>query len=182
MGRARLERTCGMMLMAMDQSVRGFAVAWAPTFWGGDWTRVETVRFDGGPVKRGDEAGALLRLRRVFRFVDGVVCGANPNVVGFESYGFSSKPDVHVVELVGALKLRLLDYGKQIETVQQSSARKLVCGSAVKVPRKGDDAKELMRNILLKAGCPATLTLDETDALVVLNSMMIAHEGVALVS
>lgn len=171
-----------MMLMAMDQSVRGFAIAWAPTFWGGDWKRVETVRFDGGLVKRGDEVGALLRLRRVFRFVDGVVCGANPNVVGFESYGFSSKPDVHVVELVGALKLRLMDYGKEIETVQQSSARKLLVGPALKVPRKGEDAKKLMHGILTAHGAPATLTLDETDALVVLNSMMIAHEGVALVS
>lgn len=170
-----------MMLMAMDQSVRGFAVAWTPTFWGGDWKRVETVRFDGGPVKRGDEAGALARLRRVFRFVDGIVCGANPNVIGFESYGFSSKPDVHVVELVGALKLRLLDYGKDIETVQQSSARKLVCGPAVKVPRKGDDAKTLMRQILIGHGAPATLTLDETDALVVLNTMLAAHGGKPLV-
>lgn len=169
------------MLMAMDQSVRGFAIAWAPTFWGGDWTRVETVRFDGDKVSRGDEQGALNRLRRVFRFVDGVICGANPNVVGFESYGFSSKPDVHVVELVGALKLRLLDYGKQIETVQQSSARKLVTGPKIKIPRKGEDAKKLMHSILTANGAPATLSLDETDALVVLNSMLVAHEGVALV-
>lgn len=168
--------------MAMDQSVRGFAIAWAPTFWAGNWRLVETVRFDGGRVKRGDEAGALARLRRLFRFVDGIICGANPNVVGFESYGFSANPDTHVVELVGALKLRLLDYSKEIETVQQSSARKLVCGPDVKIPRKGDDAKKLMHGILTRCGCPATLSLDETDALVVLNAMLISHGGQPLVS
>lgn len=170
-----------MMLMAMDQSVRGFAIAWAPTSWGGNWSRVETVRFDGGKVARKNAKGALFRLRRVFRFVDGVVCGANPNVVGFESYGFSANPDTHVVELVGALKLRLLDYGKEIETVQQSSARKLVCGPSVKIPRKGDDAKALMRRILIGHGAPDTLSLDETDALVILNAMLINHGGKSLV-
>lgn len=171
-----------MMLMAMDQSVRGFAVAWAPTFWDGNWKLVEAVRFDGGKVERKNDKGALARLRRVFRFVDGVVCGANPNVVGFESYGFSKNPDTHVVELVGALKLRLMDYGKEIETVQQSSARKLVCGPDVKIPRKGEEAKKLMHRILTKCGAPATLSLDETDALVVLNAMLISHGGKSLVS
>lgn len=169
-----------MMLMAMDQSVRGFAIAWAPTFWNGNWKSIATARFDGGKVERKNEAGALARLRRVFRFVDGVVCGATPNVVGFESYGFSSNPDVHVVELVGALKLRLMDYGMEIETVQQSSARKAVAGE-LKVPRKGDEAKKLMHRILTANGAPATLSLDEIDALVVLNTMMIHHGGNALV-
>jgi Holliday junction resolvasome RuvABC endonuclease subunit len=168
------------MLMAMDQSVRGFAIAWAPTFWAGNWKQVNTVRFDGGKVERKNEAGALARLHRVFRFVDGIVCGANPNVVGFESYGFSANPDVHVVELVGALKLRLIQYDKKIETVQQSTARKLVCREG-KVPRKGDDAKKMMHRILTSHGAPATLSLDETDALVVLNAMMHTHGGQSLV-
>lgn len=169
------------MMLAMDQSVRGFAVAWAPTFWNGNWKMVNTCRFDGGKVERKDEAGALARLRRCFRFVDGVICGANPNVVGFESYGFSARPDVHVVELVGALKLRLMDYGKEIETVQQSSARKLVARE-LKVPRKGAEAKKLMHRILTANGAPATLSLDETDALVVLNAMMHNHGGTPLVA
>lgn len=169
------------MLMAMDQSVRGFALAWAPTFWGGSWGQVQTIRFDGGLVKRKDEAGALARLRRVFRFVDGVVCGANPDVIGFESYGFGSGAEYSVVELVGALKFRLLDYGKEIETVQQSSARKLVTGPKVKIPRKGADAKKLMHEILIQNGGPATITLDESDALVILNAMMHAHGGRPLV-
>ncbi|HEX4992032.1 MAG TPA: hypothetical protein VFV45_02265, partial [Rubrobacteraceae bacterium] len=94
--------------------------------------------------------------------------------------GFSAKPDVHVVELVGALKHRLLDYDKEIETVQQSSARKLVARE-LKVPRKGEDAKKLMHKILTANGAPATLSLDETDALVVLNAMMHTHGGQSLV-
>lgn len=168
------------MLLACDQSVRGFAIAWAPTFWNGNWKLVNTARFDGGKVERGNDKGALARLRRCFRFVDGVVCGANPNVVGFESYGFSAKPDVHVVELVGAIKLRMMDYGKEIETVQQSSARKLVARE-LKVPRKGEEAKKLMHRILTANGAPATLSLDETDALVVLNAMLLNHGGQTLV-
>ncbi len=158
----------------------GFAWAAAPTFWDGDWSQIVTGRFDGGKVERGNDKGALARLRRCFRFVDGVVCGANPNVVGFESYGFSAKPDVHVVELVGAIKLRMMDYGKEIETVQQSSARKLVARE-LKVPRKGEEAKKLMHRILTANGAPATLSLDETDALVVLNAMLLNHGGQTLV-
>lgn len=170
-----------MMLLACDQSVRGFAIAWAPTFWT-SWKQITTARFDGGQVARGDERGALARLRRCFRFVDGVVCGATPNVVGFESYGFSAKPDTHVVELVGALKLRLMDYGMEIETVQQSSARKLLVGPDAKVPRKGEEAKKLMHRILTASGAPGTLSLDETDALVILNAMMLKHGGKSLVA
>ncbi len=54
-----------MMLMACDQSVRGFAIATAPVFWAGDWSLVRTSRFDGGPVKRGDDKGRRLSPHRV---------------------------------------------------------------------------------------------------------------------
>lgn len=163
-----------MMLMACDQSVRGFAYAAAPTFWGGDWAKVVTGRFDGGRVPKGDAAGALYRLHRLFRLVDGAICEVNPNVVGFESYGFSAKPDTNVVELVGALKLRLLDYGKDVLTVNQSSARKLLLG---KVPRSGDEAKKAVKRTLVAAGAPEGLSLDVTDAMCILNSMMADHGG-----
>ena len=169
-----------MMLMAADQSVRGFAFAAAPTFWGGDWRRVITGRFDGGMVARGDEDGAGARLRAVFDWFDKQICLLEPNLIGFESYGFSSRPDVHVVELVGAIKHRLFQHSINYETVQQSSARKLVVG-AKKIPKKGEDAKRLMKEILTANGAPATLSLDETDALVILNSMQIRHGGTALV-
>lgn len=168
------------LLMACDQSVRGFAIATAPVGWAGDWSKVRTSFFDGGKVSRGDEAGALDRLRRVYYFVDSHLVDLNPAVVGFESYGFSSKPDVHVVELVGAIKLRCIQMKIPVETVQQSSARKAVAGE-LKVPRKGDDAKKLMHSILRTHGAPAGLTLDESDALVVLNLMLKNHEGVPLV-
>lgn len=169
-----------MMLMACDQSVRGFAVAAVPTFWNGDWSKVKTARFDGGPVKRGDERGAQNRFLNVYSWVDMRISLYYPNIVGFESYGFSASPDVHVVEVVGAIKLYLLKQDVTVETVQQSTARKLVCGDQ-KVPRKGDDAKKLMHKILTEHGAPATLSLDETDALVVLNSMLKNHGGQPLV-
>jgi Holliday junction resolvasome RuvABC endonuclease subunit len=154
--------------------VRGFAYAAAPTFWGGDWSKVVTGRFDGGQVSKGDAEGALYRLRRLFRLVDGAICEVNPDVVGFESYGFSANPDTHVVELVGALKLRLLDYAKVVETVNQSSARKLLLG---KVPRKGDEAKKAVKRALVAAGAPEGLSLDVTDAMCILNSMMADRGG-----
>lgn len=169
------------MLMAMDQSVRGFAIAWAPTLWAGNWKLVETVRYDGGKVARGDEAGALDRLNRVYRFVEARLIDLNPISVGFESYGFSSRPDVHVAELVGAIKLRCIQMSIPVETVQQSSARKAVCGPAVKIPRKGDDAKKLMKQILSAHGAPERITLDESDALVILNTMLVTRGGLALV-
>lgn len=169
------------ILMACDQSVRGFAIAAAPVGWAGDWGRVQTSFFDGGKVARGDDQGALDRLNRVYRFVDSHLVDLNPAVVGFESYGFSSKPDVHVVELVGAIKLRCIQLGVPVETIQQSSARKAVCGPAVKVPRKGEDAKKLMKQILATHGAPERITLDESDALVILNTMLVTHGGLALV-
>ncbi len=170
-----------MMLQAHDQSVRGYAVASAPVFWGGDWSKVVTARTDGGPVKRGDEKGLQLRMQRVFRWVDGQIAEHNPNVVGFESYGFGSGADRNVVELVGAIKLHCWRWQKETETIQQSTARKLVAG-AIKVPKKGLDAKLLMSKILQEHGAPRGITLDETDALVILNAMLIAHGGLPLVS
>lgn len=167
-------------LLACDQSVRGFAVAWCPLGWAGDWERVHTAFFDGGKVSRGDADGLLARLGRVYRWVDGYLCDLNPSVVGFESYGYGSGADLNVVELVGAIKLRCIQMNIPVETVQQSSARKAVAGS-LKVPRKGDEAKKLMHSILRQHGAPGGLTLDESDALVVLNSMLKNHEGVSLV-
>lgn len=169
------------MLMACDQSVRGFAIAAAPVGWGGDWDRVQTSFFDGGKVSRGDDQGALDRLARVYRFVDSHLVDLHPISVGFESYGFSSKPDVHVVELVGAIKLRCIQMNIPVETVQQASARKAVVGPAVKVPRKGEDAKKLMKQVLTAHGAPVRITLDESDALVILNTMLVTHGGLALV-
>lgn len=168
-------------LLACDQSVRGFALAWTDVGWAGDWSRVWTAFFDGGKVARGDEAGALDRLNRVYRFVDRHLVDLAPIQVGFESYGFSSRPDVHVVELVGAIKLRCIQQSIPVETVQQSSARKAVCGPAVKIPRKGEDAKKLMKQILTAHGAPERITLDESDALVILNTMLATHGGLPLV-
>lgn len=170
-----------MMLMACDQSVRGFAVACAPTFWGGDWSKVVTARTDGGKVKRGDDKGRRPRMERLFRWVDGQLAEHNPNVVGFESYAYGSGADYDVVELVGAIKLHCWRWQKETETIQQSSARKLIAGPHVKIPRKGAEAKATMRNILVAHGCSPLLSLDETDALVVLNAMLITHGGRPLV-
>lgn len=169
-----------MILLACDQSVRGFALAWAPHNWE-HWQEVETVRFDGGKVMRGDDAGALRRLQVVYRFVDKHLVALNPSDVGFESYGFSAKPDMHVVELVGAIKLRCLQLSIPVQTVQMASARKRVCGPAVKIPRKGADAKKLMQQVLIGHGASATLSLDETDALVILNNMLYTAGGRPLV-
>jgi len=169
------------MLMACDQSVRGFAIACAPTFWAGDWSKVVTARTDGGLVKRGDEKGRRLRMQRLFLWVDGQIAEHNPNAVGFESYAYGSGADLDVVELVGAIKLHCWRWQKETETIQQSSARKLVAGPALKVPRKGEDAKILMAQILQAHGAPKCLSLDESDALVVLNAMLIAHGGQPLV-
>jgi hypothetical protein len=169
------------LLLACDQSVRGFALAWTDTGPGRGWEHVHTARFDGGKVARGDDAGALARLRAVYTWVDRHLCDLGPACVGFESYGFSAKPDMNVVELVGALKLRCLQMNVPIQTVQQSSARKRVCGPDVKIPRKGDDAKALMKKILIEHGAPATLSLDETDALVILNNMLYTSGGLPLV-
>lgn len=171
-----------MMLMAMDQSVRGFAVAAAPTHWGGDWSKVVTARFDGGRVRRGDDKGRRLRMERLFRWVDGQIADHNPNVIGFESYAYGSGADLDVVELVGAIKLHAWRWQKETEIIQQSSARARVArvvGAAV--PRKGLDAKLLMSKILQAHGGPRGITLDETDALVVLNTMLGNHGGPPLV-
>lgn len=169
------------MLMACDQSVRGFAVAVAPVFWAGDWSKVVTARCDGGTVKRGDEKARRLRLERLFRWVDGQIAEHNPNVIGFESYAYGSGADLDVVELVGAIKLHCWRWQKETEMIQQSSARKLVAG-AFKVPRKGEDAKRLMKNILVdEHESNYDRTLDETDALVVLNAMLKNHGGQPLV-
>jgi hypothetical protein len=169
------------ILLACDQSVRGFALAWTDTGAGRGWEHVHTARFDGGKVARGDEAGAFARLVAVHRWVYKHIVELNPATVGFESYGFSAKPDVHVVELVGALKLSCHLNAIPVQTVQQSSARKRVCGPDVKIPRKGDDAKELMKKILIEHGAPANLSLDETDALVILNNMLYTSGGLPLV-
>jgi hypothetical protein len=170
-----------MILLACDQSVRGFALAWTDTGPGRGWEHVHTARFDGGRVARGDDAGALRRLRAVYTWVDRYLVDLHPACVGFESYGFSAKPDMNVVELVGAIKLRCLQMNTAVQTVQMASARKRVCGPDVKIPRKGDDAKELMKKILIEHGAPATLSLDETDALVILNNMLYTAGGLPLV-
>jgi Holliday junction resolvasome RuvABC endonuclease subunit len=169
------------LLLACDQSVRGFALAWTDTGPGRGWEHVHTARFDGGKVSRGDDAGAQARLWTVYGWVERHIVALNPTCIGFESYGFSAKPDTNVVELVGALKLRCMQHGIPFQTVQQSSARKRVCGPDVKIPRKGDDAKELMKKILIEHGAPATLSLDETDALVILNNMLYTSGGLPLV-
>lgn len=168
-----------MILLACDQSVRGFALAWAPLGWRYS-ADVQTARLDGGRVKRGDDAGALHRLQAVYSWVEQYIVALHPSSVGFESYGFSASPDMNVVELVGAIKLRCLLHRIPVQTVQQSSARKRVAGE-LKIPRKGADAKELMRSRLIESGFSATLSLDETDALVILNNMLYTAGGRPLV-
>lgn len=168
------------MLMACDQSVRGFALAWAPVGWMGDWSKVETSFFDGGKVARKDAQGLLARLVRVYHWVDVHLVDLAPQEVGFESYGFGSGADLNVVELVGAIKLRCVQQNIRVETIQQSSARKAVAGQ-LKVPRKGEEAKKLMKHILTLHGAPERITLDESDALVILNTMLVTHGGLALV-
>ncbi len=163
-----------MILLACDQSVRGFAIAAAPLDWGGDWSKVKVSRTDGGSVKRGDGYAALQRLHTVFGWVETAVCDLRPDVVGFESYGFSARPDTHVVELVGALKLWLYKWRTTIETVNQSSARKLILG---KVPRKGEEAKAAVWRTLHAAGMPATFDEDMSDALCILNHMLHTRDG-----
>lgn len=168
-----------MILLACDQSVRGFALAWARL----DWefpSNIGTARFDGGKVARGDDVGALARLRRVYGWVERYIVSLHPSSVGFESYGFSAKPDMNVVELVGAIKLHCLQHLIPIQTVQMATARKRVAGE-LKVPRKGDDAKALMKQRLIESGFSATLSLDETDALVILNNMLYTAGGRPLV-
>ena len=167
-----------MMLMACDQSVRGFAIATAPTFWAGDWSLVRTSRCDGGPVKRGDDVGRRLRMERLFRWVDGQIAEANPNVVGFESYGYGSGADYDVVELVGAVKLHCWRWQKDTETINIGTARKALLGFARK---KDVDIKDAVHSVLTDL-CPWSIpTLDESDALCILNSMIIARGGLPLV-
>lgn len=169
-----------MILLACDQSVRGFALAWTDTGPARLPAHVHTARFDGGLVKRGDDAGALARLQRVYGWVERHIVELHPASVGFESYGFSAKPDMNVVELVGAIKLRCLQHLIPVQTVQMATARKRVAGEQ-KVPRKGADAKALMRSRLIESGFSATLSLDETDALVILNNMLYTAGGRPLV-
>lgn len=161
-----------MYLMACDQSVRGFAVATAPLDWAGDWGSVRAVRFDGGAVERkAPDAAHRTRQRQLLRWFRGQVDWHSPTTVGFESYAFSSRPDVDVVELVGMCKAHLWDLEIDTVTINQSSARKLLLG---KVPRKGLDAKTAVSAALAAAGAPArlTTTLDHTDALCILNAML----------
>ncbi len=159
-----------MMLMGIDQSVRGFAFASAPDYWNGNWNLVDFDRFDGGKLSR--EANDMehgVRLGKIFRWVDARLCEHSPNLIGFESYAYGSGADYDVVELTGAIKLHLLRWQKEYVTINQSSARKLMLG---KVPRKSDDCKKAVRDYLLSKGAPPRLTLDETDAFCVLNFMM----------
>lgn len=166
-----------MMLMAMDQSVRGWAFAAAPTFWDGDWSRVITGRFDGGPLARtATEAAHRSRQERLFRWVYAQICYHTPNRVGFESYAFASRPDVDVVELVGMVKHRCWEMQIDTETVNQGSARKLLLG---KVPRGSAVVKNAVRVAIQAAGYPGAPSLDITDALCVLNFMMNANGGLS---
>lgn len=164
-----------MILLACDQSVRGFALAWTDDRPDRQWHNVYTARLDGGPAARGDEAAALTRLVAVYRWADKHLVDLNPGSVGFESYGFSSRPNTDVVELVGAIKLRCHQMAIPTQTVQLSSARKRVAEMiGAKVPRKGEDAKRLMADILRASGAPTRLipTHDHADALVILNNML----------
>jgi hypothetical protein len=164
------------MLMACDQSVRGFAYAAAPTFWKGDWSKVFYGRIDGGQLSRAaSNKDHVLRQMRIFDRVDEWIAMVDPSLIGFESYAFSRRPDVDVVELVGMIKRHAFQLLKETVTINQSSARKLLLG---KVPRKGDEAKAQVRSCFQAAGMPEDLnTLDHTDALCVLNFMMSEHGG-----
>ncbi len=170
-----------MMLCAFDQSVRGFAYACAPSFWAGDWSKVAYGRIDGGALTRAASVqDHILRQMRIFERVEEWIGWWDPNVIGFESYAFSRRPDVDVVELVGMIKRRAFELLKEVETINQSSARKLLLG---KVPRKGDDAKKAVQACFQAAGMPEGMnTLDHTDALCVLNFMMSEHGGLCFAS
>jgi hypothetical protein len=101
-----------------------------------------------------------------------------PQIFGFESYAFSARPNVEVVELVGAIKAALRARGREYVTVNQSSARKLLLG---KVPRKGAEAKAAAWRAFQAAsgGLPPGISEDETDALCILNFMMQERGGFA---
>lgn len=166
-----------MMLMAFDQSVRGFAYATAPTFWNGDWSKVHTGRLDGGKLSRGASEALLgQRQDKLIRFADAAICEHNPELVGFESYAYSARPNTEVVEVVGAIKRMLRQWQKGYETVQQSSWR-----AALGKVKRGAE-KETVEALLKAAGAPATISSDEYDALGILNLMLIKHGGQPLAS
>lgn len=166
-----------MILMACDQSVRGFAYAAAPVAWNGDWSLVSVGRKDGGPIARtAPESAHQARQQALLRWLEAAFVGINPGEVGFESYAYSAHPDVDVVELTGMIKRHLWQWKKNTVTINQSQARKFLLG---KVPRNGAQAKEAVRQALMAAGAPAELwTYDHTDALCILNYMWSNHDGV----
>jgi hypothetical protein len=160
--------------MAMDQSVRGFAWASASTGWAGDWSKLFMARYDGGSISRaGSEALHKARQVRLLGDVSEALTLQQPSVVGFESYAFSARPDVDVVELVGMIKSRCWMRNIVTTTINQSTARKFLLG---KVPRKGEEAKRAVQAALLAAGMPPSFaTLDHSDALCILNYMLSLH-------
>lgn len=170
-----------MQLMAFDPSVRGFAFATCLRKLDGLHGPVVTGRFDGGALKRGASEGQHgARCDRILSWVEDQICEYEPDVFGFESYGWSAKPDTDVVELVGCVKklCRISKPDVQIVTINQSGARGFLLAPD-KVPRKGVEAKEACREKLGRWGVGRTL--DESDALVILNDMLYRGGGQMLV-
>lgn len=164
--------------MAFDPSLRGFAYATCQLNWNGDWREVKTSCFDGGAIKRGaPERLHHARLDRILDWIELKIEHYAPEVFAVESYGWASKPDTDVVELVGCLKRMCRATGATIDTLNQSGARTFLLAPE-KVPRKGADAKKACRDRLATIN-PALgdLTLDETDALVILNDLLYRQGG-----
>lgn len=165
--------------MAVDMSLTAMGLVAVHRQFAGDidWSkipsvaksRVMTETWGLSLNKRATIFDQLARLRelrdRALRFWHEAGC---PTHVFFEEYTFrQNQAYIYAIgEAGGVLRLALADAGATVSTVNVNSGRKLLCGQ---VPRKGKDAKALVRHVFEDGFGFKGLEEAEYDALAVAN-------------
>lgn len=183
------------LLVALDLSLACTGIVAARLDWGGRWDHVvsNTCSAQVLPkLKKGEkrEMSDRARFQRIAAHACNIcdrVTGAFRGLVSDRSQARcvvliehrlagAAKFDVHgnTAELHSLVKCQLNLSGYDWELVHLSTARKLICG---KVPRRGDDAKNLVQASFRAAGCPVDWNQDQTDAMAILNHGMSERGG-----
>lgn len=156
-------------IINLDLSLRRTGICSIPTNWAGDMREVvvEAVPCNGTPHNEEQVAQRLdlLRKRIVPLALD--IC---PRV---EAWGInpararSPFANFNLGQLDGVIRVELLRRGQVVRNVQESAARKLLCGSG-----GGAGIKELIKNVVNSFDGCASWQFDEVDAFVGANWLM----------
>lgn len=162
-------------LVGLDLSLTATAMVAVPLDWDGEFRRVHSAVIGERLTKGASVAHHAARTQSLADRITGYCIGHRASVAYIESPAFNMRTSQHALgELHGVVKVTLLASGIDVRVAQVSSVRKFLLG---RIPRGKGAAKAAVKAALVAAGAPEGWSLDEFDAMAVVNWALSDHAG-----